>query len=87
MDARPRRRPLSVIGAPSSAGAYGPGQELAPAAFRAGGVLDRLRATGRDVVDRGDGATTTWRPDDEHPEAANAGLVAAVARTLADSVA
>ena len=46
---------LAVIGAPTSAGAFGPGQERAPSAFRAHGLLDALRARGLDVVDRGDG--------------------------------
>lgn len=42
---------LSVIGAPTSAGAFGPGQERAPAAFRTHGLLDALQARGLDVVD------------------------------------
>jgi len=74
-----------VIGAPSSAGAYGPGQELAPAVFRKHGLIDALRASGREVVDRADGALTRWRQDETNP--ANAELVEAVAREVADSVA
>jgi arginase len=85
MTAQPRARPLSVIGAPSSAGAYGPGQELAPAVFRKHGLIRDLRASGLEVVDRGDGTLTDWRRDHANP--ANAGLVAGVARELADSVA
>lgn len=80
-------RPLSVIGAPSSAGAYGPGQERAPAVFRAHGLLDRLAAAGREVVDWGDGRQVRWRPDETRPEAANAGSAANVASELADNVA
>jgi arginase len=87
MTDRLRPRPLSVIGAPSSAGAYGPGQERAPDALRTHGLIDSLRASGVEVVDRGNGTTITWRTDEEHPEAANAGLVASAARTVADSVA
>jgi arginase len=42
--------PLVIIGAPSSAGAYSPGQEKAPDALRAsglasdGGLIDRICA-------------------------------------------
>jgi arginase len=78
---------LSVIGAPTSAGAFGPGQERAPSAFRAHGLLGALRARGLDVVDRGDGRRAEWRTDQRSPEARNVNTVAAVARELADTVA
>jgi arginase len=78
---------LSVIGAPTSAGAFGPGQERAPSAFREHGVLDGLRAGGLDVVDRGDGRRAEWRTDERNPDARNVDTVAAVARELADTVA
>jgi arginase len=78
---------LSVIGAPTSAGAFGPGQERAPSAFRAHGLLGALRARGLDVVDRGDGRRAEWRTDRRSPEARNVNTVAAVARELADTVA
>jgi arginase family enzyme len=45
--------PLIIIGAPSSAGAYAPGQEKAPGALRAAGLLECLRAHGIQVDDRG----------------------------------
>ncbi len=77
---------LSVIGAPTSAGAFGPGQERAPSAFRAHGLLDALRARGLDVVDRGDGRRAEWRTAQRSPEARNVNTVAAVARELADTV-
>lgn len=80
-------RPLSVIGAPSSAGAYGPGQERAPMTFRQYGLLDALQAAGVEVVDRGDGSRADWKSDGASPGAANVHLVAAVARELADTVA
>jgi hypothetical protein len=44
-------RTLTIIGAPSSAGAHAPGQEKAPAAFRSHGLVEALRARGRRVVD------------------------------------
>ena len=87
MNDQGRVRPLSIIGAPSSAGAYGPGQERAPDTFRAHGLIEQLRASGLQVVDRGNGTSTNWRSDEDHPEAANVDLVAAVARELANSVA
>jgi arginase len=78
---------LSVIGAPTSAGAFGPGQERAPSALRAHGLLGALRARGLNVVDRGDGRRAVWRTDQRSPEARNVNTVAAVARELADTVA
>ncbi len=80
-------RRLHVIGAPTSAGAYAPGQERAPAALRAAGLLDSLRATGLDVVDRGDVAGFRWRNDPASPRAMNAGVVTSVAREVAERVA
>ena len=84
---RPPNRPLSVIGAPSSAGAYGPGQERAPAVFRRHGLTTSLKARGIDVVDRGDGAVAHWRTDEANPTAGNVELVTGVVLELADSVA
>ena len=78
---------LSVMGAPSRVGAYGPGQENTPAAFREHDLLGALSRSGREVIDRGDGPIVAWQQDEEHPAAANASLVGGVARVLADSVA
>lgn len=64
-------RPLSIIGAPSSAGAYAPGQEKAPAAFRRWGLGPALAAAGLAVTDRGDGPAFRWRPDPSNPAAMN----------------
>ncbi|HEY9351326.1 MAG TPA: hypothetical protein VIP75_11595, partial [Acidothermales bacterium] len=80
-------RPLSVIGVPSSAGAYGPGQERAPSVFREYGLLDRLTSAGVEVVDRGDSSVVVWSKDDANPTAGNAELVARVAAGLADRAA
>ena len=81
------RRPLSLVGAPSSAGAYGPGQELAPDALRRHGLGGALRAAGVAVTDRGDGRRVEWRADPDSPHAANPALVASVAQELADTAA
>ena len=47
-------RRVSVLGVPTSAGSHNAGQEKAPAAWRAAGLIDALRAAGLDVEDRGD---------------------------------
>ena len=46
--------PLTVIGAPSSTGAYAPGPEKAPESLRVAGLLEYLNACGITVDDRGD---------------------------------
>ncbi len=77
---------LALIGVPSSAGARRTGQELAPAAFRAARLTERLRGLGFDVLDEGDPPAVVYRPDSEHPRHQNADLVARVARQTADRV-
>jgi arginase len=74
----------TVVGAPTSAGAYAPGQEDGPAALRRGGLLERL---GGAVRDAGDIERFQWRPDPERPRAANAAAVADRARQVAERVA
>jgi arginase len=78
---------LDVIGAPSSAGAYAPGQERAPEALRAAGLLASLDERGIFVVDRGDMPGFRWRVDRANPRAMNVEVVAGVARDVADQVA
>jgi arginase len=80
-------RRLDVIGAPSSAGAYAPGQEQAPRALRAAGLLTSLDAHHVAVRDRGDVPGFRWRVDRSNPRAMNAEAVASVARAVADRVA
>ncbi|MBC8036243.1 MAG: arginase family protein [Rhizobiales bacterium] len=78
---------LSLIGAPSSAGAYAPGQEKAPAAFRRHGLVPALTQTGGQVRDRGDVAGFRWRPDPERPKAMNLDAVQRTATAVAEHVA
>jgi arginase len=78
---------MDVIGAPSSAGAYTPGQERAPQALRAAGLLETLERRGIEVVDRGDVPGFRRRADLEHPRAMNSDRVAAVARSVTDRTA
>jgi arginase len=79
-ESRPR---LSVIGAPTSAGAYAPGQERAPTALREAGLLDRLRGFNVDVHDLGDTESFRWQADRNNPRAMNALAVARAARSTA----
>lgn len=79
--------PLAMIGAPSSAGAYSPGQEKVPQALRAAGLPELLKAGGITVDDRGDVPGFRWRVDRANPRAMNADTVAAVATATAGKVA
>jgi arginase len=78
---------LSIIGAPSSAGAYAPGQEKAPEAFRRHGLIRALMREGQPVHDRGDVVGFRWRPDPTRPKAMNCDVVARTAAAVADLVA
>jgi arginase len=79
-------RPLGVVGVPTSAGAFAPGQEQAPAALRQAGLLDSLRRSGVDVRDHGDRELWRWRPDREHRSAQNLGTVVEIVRDTARRV-
>jgi arginase len=78
---------LNVIGAASSAGAYSPGQEEAPAAFRRHGLIEALARRGRAVRDRGDVLQFRWRPDLSRPQAMNLEAVRDVCDRVASHVA
>jgi arginase len=79
-------RRLSIIGVPTSAGAYAPGQERAPAALREAGLLDRIGSFGIDVHDLGDTESFRWQVDRHHPRAMNALAVARIASRTASLV-
>ena len=78
---------LTIIGVPSSAGAYAPGQEKAPSALRAAGLLESLSARGISVHDRGDVPGFRWRADKVNPRAMNVSSAATIARATAEHVA
>jgi arginase len=91
MDTQATRRPLIVIGAPTSAGSYAAGQDQAPRVLRESGLLDRLAASGREVRDAGNGPLQVWSPDRDHPFAQNfdeaAGSIRETARMVGDAMA
>ena len=80
-------RAINLIGAPSSAGAYAPGQEKAPAAFRRHRLAQVLKSGGWRVNDLGDTPQFRWRPDPQHPKAMNVDAVRRTASGVADRVA
>jgi arginase len=77
---------LTVLGVPTSAGAFAPGQERAPAALRDAGLLTALGQRGVQVRDLGDSPLWRWRPDRERPRAQNLDAVTAIARDTAERV-
>jgi arginase len=78
---------LAIVGAPSSAGAYAPGQEKAPAALRAAGLPAYLAARGITVDDHGDVPGFRWRADRVNPRAMNVNAASTVAKATAERVA
>jgi arginase len=72
---------IVLLGSATSAAALRAGHERAPAALRAAGIADRLKAAGFLVADQGDTATYVSQPDDEHPRARN---VSSILKSLND---
>jgi arginase len=79
-------RTVGIIGVPTSAGAFAPGQEQAPAALRAAGLVEALRRGGVEVDDHGDREPWRWRPDREDRRAQNLGKVVEIVRETAGRV-
>jgi arginase len=79
-------RSVAVVGVPTSAGAFAPGQELAPRALREAGLLGALEEAGATVDDRGDREPWSWRPDRESPRAQHLPLAAEIVRDTAERV-
>jgi len=80
-------RRVSVLGVPTSAGSHNAGQERAPAAWRAAGLIDALRAAGLDVEDRGDLPAAPYRPVEPADGLRDTDRVVEVARRVAAEVA
>jgi arginase len=74
---------LALIGAPTSAGAFAPGQEKAPDALRQAGLVERLTAAGIVVHDLGDTPRFRWTPDPAAPSAQNVDVVSGGAADVA----
>jgi len=62
---------IAIMGAPSSAAAFLPGSEKAPAALRAAGIVERLQSIGYEVTDLGDCFPRLFADDEEHKRARN----------------
>jgi arginase len=77
---------LSIIGVPSSAGAYAPGQEKAPDALRASGLIRFLEDQHVTVNDKGNVPGFRWTVDRQNPRAMNVNAVAEVSRAVAHKV-
>jgi arginase len=79
-------RRVALIGVASSAGTHHAGQDQAPAALRAAGFVDRLRAGGVTVEDRGDVVHEVFAADEMGSTARNLTAVVRVARAVAAAV-
>jgi len=86
MDKRGKMDKLAVIGVPSSAGARHTGQDRAPEALRAAGLVERLQSNGLPVLDLGDLPRVIFQPDSRNPKQQNLSLVCEVARQTAAQV-
>jgi arginase len=73
---------IALLGAPTSAAAMSAGNEGAPAALRAAGLIDRLRSIGYEVVELGDDPPQVFQPDTESPRARNIPAVLKSIETL-----
>ena len=77
---------ITIIGAPTSAGAYGPGQEKTPDALRAAGLVQFLENKGITVIDKMNVIGFRWALDKINPSAMNLDRVAEVAKEVSNKV-
>ena len=77
---------VGLIGVPTSAGAFAPGQEQAPEALRQVGLVESLRELGVEVHDHGDCEPWRWRPDRDNRRAQNLDKVVEIVRDTARRV-
>jgi arginase len=77
---------VGLIGVPTSAGAFAPGQEQAPGALRKVGLVESLQGFGVEVRDHGDCEPWRWRPDRDNRRAQNLGKVVGIVRDTARRV-
>jgi len=79
-------RPVTVIGAATSAGTHHAGQERAPDAMRAAGFIERLVRAGITVTDHGNVASETFVVDASGSPTRNEAATVRAARAVADAV-
>ncbi|HSK37726.1 MAG TPA: arginase family protein [Actinomycetota bacterium] len=79
--------PLALVGVPTSAGTHGPGQEKAPGALRAAGLVRALEAAGVEVHDEGDLPVAMYKAAVADPRQRDLEGVVEVAGRVADRVA
>lgn len=79
-------RRYALLGVPSAAGTHGPGQDLAPSAVRAAGLIERLRTRGVEVHDHGDLPAVRFAPDAASPTMQNVARVLEVVKRVAAAV-
>lgn len=79
-------RTIGILGVPSSAGAFAPGQEEAPRVLRDAKLVERLETAGLTVADHGDTDKFRWRPDDDNPNAQNINEVVRIVEETARHV-
>lgn len=77
---------LAIVGAPSSAGAYSPGQEKTPNALRDIGLISFLEEEGVTVKDKKNVSGYRWKVDKENKRAMNVDQVYSVAKEVAGKV-
>jgi arginase len=78
---------IAILGVPTSAGAFAPGQEGAPTALRKAGLVVALEEAGLVVIDRGDREVWRRRPDRVDRRAQNLDKVTEIARETGGRVA
>lgn len=81
-----KKQSITVIGVPTSAGAYGPGQEKAPDALRAAGLIDYLQKSDFIVSDKMNVPGFRWQVDRENPRSMNVDQVAQVIQNVSSEV-
>ena len=79
-------RPVTVIGAATSAGTHHAGQERAPDALRAAGLIEHLIRAGITVTDHGNVVRETFRVDAGRRPARNLAATVRAAQAVADAV-
>jgi arginase len=79
-------RPVTVIGAATSAGTHHAGQERAPDEMRAAGLIELLVRAGITLTDHGNVVRETFRVDAGHPRARNLTASVRAAQAVADAV-